>query len=163
LIISRKFQYLLILGQAIKEDREKWDNEKLFEGYVTKPINENEVVNLLVQFLNPNRLSVQEHQFYDFDALFNEIELSSNQKLFLNEQLDILLEVYKKIIDNNILDEYSQFGSDLISLGKRISFNDLENYGKTVIQLADKYKISEVKNVLNDFPNLKIKINYEKN
>jgi CheY-like chemotaxis protein len=131
-----------------------------FDGFLYKPTNKAELVNVLMKYLPYKNSSP--------DSSFNQIDESLNLKINpeisnkLSEILAILnhdfLPVYSLIKDGMVLFRIEEFGVNLLEFAQKYQFEYLENYAKLLLNHVDNVNLVELSSTLNEFPSLLKKI-----
>lgn len=131
-----------------------------FDGFLYKPTNKAELVNMLMKHLP--------HESIPTNASVNQLDeglsITLNPEVGnkLSEILAVLnhdfLPAYSLIKDGMVLFRIEEFGVNLLEFAQKYQFEYLENYSKSLLNQVDHVHLVELSATLNEFPSLLKKI-----
>ncbi|MDH4473693.1 MAG: ATP-binding protein [Fluviicola sp.] len=131
-----------------------------FDGFLYKPTNKAELVNMLMKYL-PYKTISPDSSFEEIDESLS-IHLNPEISNKLSEILAILnhdfLPAYSMIKDGMVLFRIEEFGVNLLEFAQKYQFDYLENYSRLILNHVDNVNLMEISSTLNEFPNLLKKI-----
>ncbi len=131
-----------------------------FDGFLYKPTNKGELVNVLMKYL-PYKTTVPDSSVDQLDESLS-VHLNPEIGDKLPEILDSLnhnfLPSYSQIKDGMVLFRIEEFGVNLVEFAQKYHFEYLENYSKLILNHVDNVNLMEISATLNEFPTLLKKI-----
>lgn len=133
-----------------------------FDGFLYKPTNKAELVNVLMKYL-PYKTTLSNPSFEPAD---DDLSVHINPEIDhkLSEILTILnhdyLPAYSLIQDGMVLFRIEEFGANLLEFAQKYQFNYLENYSKLLLNHVDNTNLIEISSTLNEFPVMLKKMQY---
>ena len=143
---------LIAASSTIAEVKNKKDANSLYDEFLLKPYQMNNLVELLMNHLKydikqPKQVEVKEQV---------SVELTEQQKqelsVLITRLTDELLPESILILDSQMIDQFEAFGNKIIELGKDLSLSILQDYGKDICRYADSFDIMKVTETLKKFP-----------
>jgi signal transduction histidine kinase/CheY-like chemotaxis protein/PAS domain-containing protein len=131
-----------------------------FDGFLYKPTNKAELVNVLMKYL-PYKSRVSESSSHLIDESLH-LKLQPETANKLPEILAVLnhhfLPVYSLIKDGTVLFRIEEFGANLLTFAQKYQFTYLEHYAELLLDHVDNVNLMELSSVLSEFPSLLNKI-----
>jgi CheY-like chemotaxis protein len=131
-----------------------------FDGFLYKPTNKAELVNVLMKYLPYTTISPDSSP----DQIDENLSVHLNPEIGnkLSEVLAILnhdfLPAYSLIKDGMVLFRIEEFGVNLLEFAQKYQFDYLENYSKLLLNHVDNVNLNDLSSTLNEFPILLKKI-----
>jgi signal transduction histidine kinase/DNA-binding NarL/FixJ family response regulator/PAS domain-containing protein len=131
-----------------------------FDGFLYKPTNKAELVNVLMKYLPYTTISPDSSP----DQIDGNLSVHLNPEIGnkLSEVLAILnhdfLPAYSLIKDGMVLFRIEEFGVNLLEFAQKYQFDYLENYSKLLLNHVDNVNLNDLSSTLNEFPILLKKI-----
>jgi len=125
-----------------------------FDGFLYKPTNKSELVNMLMKYL-PYKTGSQDSVV---NASDNELFIHLNPEVEnkLSEILSILnhdfIPAYSLIKDGMVLFRIEEFGVNLLEFATEHQFEYLEDYAKKLLDHVNNINLNELSPLLNEFP-----------
>ncbi len=125
-----------------------------FDGYLYKPTNKAELVNMLMKYLPFKRLKNEAEE--NETSSENTLQLNPEMENKLFEIITLLnhdfLPAYTQIKDGMVLFKIEDFGVNLLDFSQRFNFHYLEQYAKTLLNHVSELNLEELTEELNEFP-----------
>ncbi|MCP4104203.1 MAG: response regulator [Desulfobacteraceae bacterium] len=141
---------IALTASAMKHMEEKVD--KLFEGYLRKPINEKQLLSELKRFL-PYKTEQTEKS-----TPLTEGEMPGEMKKRLPELVRILEEKFIPLLDEIkdmfIMSDIEEFTSELKAVALEFQIQPLIYYSKNLYEHTQSYNVDEVEKMIEEFPGL---------
>ncbi|MCP4344320.1 MAG: response regulator [Desulfobacterales bacterium] len=145
---------IALTASVMKHMEEKVD--KLFEGYLRKPINERQLLSELKRFL-PYKTETEE-QAEKSITLLTEGEMSGEIKERLPELVRILEEKFMPLLDEIkdmfIMSDIENFTTELEAVALEFQIQPLIYYSKNLYEHTQSYNVDEVEKMTEEFPGL---------
>jgi len=143
---------LIAASSTIAEVKNKKDSNSLYDEFLLKPYQMNNLIELLMNHLKyeikqPKQVEIKEQV---------SAELTEQQKqelsVLINRLNEELLPESIQILDSQMIDQFEAFGNKIIELGNVHSLSILHDYGKDICRYADSFDIMKVTETLKKFP-----------
>lgn len=123
----------------------------VFDSIITKPVSRLELLAEMNRFLHSEHI-IEETLPQQKDIYTSDAPLSENQIDAVNNLLEG--DIYKKFLtikNAGVIDDVIDFSENLIAAARQNNLYFLEKYGITVKQLAENFKIDQLKKMLEQF------------
>ncbi|MCP4348588.1 MAG: response regulator [Desulfobacterales bacterium] len=155
---NNKLKHLPIIAltaSVMKEVKEK--TSLMFDGFIGKPVNENQLLAELKKFLPYKDQVEDENETDDFRSLYaNKEETREKIKASLPEIINILetslVPQWEEINDMFIMDNVEIFAAELRDVAREYEIQFLIDYGNSLFEHAQSYNIDEVEKMVSLFP-----------
>ncbi len=148
---------IALSASAMVSDGQKTrtNSSRDFDGYLLKPISENALIKELVRFLPHTTITPQRTMAAPNRSPLQRESIRALCPPELLGRLDTAVTQRWKIIEetmNNL--DIEEFAEQLTALGKKYDIEPLCRYGTELYSYAASFKITEMNNVFEEFPNL---------
>lgn len=129
------------------------------DGYLTKPIEEGQLFLELMKYLpyRHTKISIPDSNRKAWDQVI-EHDLSSLPRGEIVEVADVLscrlMELWRRVGDSLILDNWAEFGSEIKQLGEKYKVDSMTDYGQYFLDNVFHLNIMELKNAIQYYPEL---------
>jgi len=149
---------IVLTATILKEDREKM-KQCGCDGYLAKPIDENQLFSELMKYLpyereepspaKPGQTIEKEEPENDFNDLKPE-EISEIKVVLAGG----LMNKWRQLEGSMFLDQWAAFGQEVIQLGEKFAARTLVNYGRHLLDNVNDLNILELKKTIQAYPQL---------
>ena len=156
---TRRIPIIAVTASVMPEDEQKI--RKICDSYLRKPVNREELLTELVQFLpypGEEQISTSASaQFQPADQPIPE-RLGAHAQEKLSKLCHILEESFllrwKEFGDILVMDEVKQFASELHTLGQKYELQTLAMYSDALLKGVQAYEVDAIERHIRDFPNM---------
>jgi hypothetical protein len=135
-------------------DKINYINDSDFSGLMIKPVLVNELYGMLCKFLPFKRIGAKS-SIIEVEIITDEIV--KPEKLFETLQTDCTNK-WEILKNRQTIAELNDFANQLKSLGQVHNSTILMHYGEKIIIAADSFNVEKIISLINDFPELIIKL-----
>ena len=125
-----------------------------FDGYMTKPVKTEQLVNELARFLPVMDTLPTEAVDWPSGAVVDSGELAQQLKLILPQLASECLREWESVKKSGLIDAIEAWGRRLAQLGQTAGVTAVEAYGLELAARADEFDIEQVEALLEKYPSL---------
>lgn len=148
---------IALTAHAMAADREKIIN--LMEGYVSKPIDKDLLVEEIAKHLRYEETEQQiskkkKTTILELASEFFSNDDNADKKEFISILTNETYRKWKEVEENHLMDEIEEFGEQLMKLGLNNKAEFLVKYGNSLIKNCQTFNIESLMNELSLFPEI---------